>query len=319
MTLARKDLVSPEITRYYHCVGRCVRRAFLCGTDHFSGRSFEHRRQWVVDRVRVLAEVFAIEVAAYAVMSNHYHLVLRLSPEQVAAWTDEEVEARWRRLFRLSSGHALTEEELATRLPLWRERLGSLSWFMRCLNEPIARAANREDGCTGRFWEGRFKTQALIGEAALLTCMAYVELNPIRAQMADRPEVADHTSIQTRIKRALGLAVERAPDLMPCQGENPRPDRTSHIPLPLPEYLQLVDLTGRAIRAGKRGAIPADLPPVLERLGIASETWIGYMRRTGARFHRIIAPVEDLKRLASRWRRKFLKGQSLAGRLFPSH
>ena len=156
MTIARHELVDPEITRYYHCVGRCVRRAFLCGTDHFSGQSYEHRRQWVVDRLRGLAEVFAVDVCAYAVMSNHYHLVLKLAPERVERWSDDEVETRWRRLFRLAPGHALTEAKRAARLPLWRERLASLSWFMRCSGNrgqtpiPTASATWRVAAARGR-------------------------------------------------------------------------------------------------------------------------------------------------------------------------
>ena len=80
-----------------------------------------------------------------------------------------------------------------------RTRLADLSWFMKCLAEPVARAANAEDGCKGRFWEGRFKVQLLCDERALLAAMAYVDLNPIRAGMADALADADHTSIQRRL------------------------------------------------------------------------------------------------------------------------
>jgi hypothetical protein len=82
---------------------------------------------------------------------------------------------------------------------IYRKRLTSVSWFMKCLNEPIARAANKEISCTGHFWESRFKSQALLSEEALLSCMAYVDLNPVRANIAATPEASEHTSIKERL------------------------------------------------------------------------------------------------------------------------
>jgi len=209
MTRPRSTLVSLESTPYYHCAARCVRRAFLCGQDHVSGRSFEHRRQWIVDRLAELAGIFAIDICAYAVMSNHYHVVVRLDAGRAQGWSDQEVLRRWQRLFSLpplaAETYACVTRDEAVRarvaewVPEWRRRLVDLSWFMRCLNEHIARRANAEDNCTGRFWEGRFKSQALLDEAALLTCMSYVDLNPIRAGIAETPEESDFTSIQARI------------------------------------------------------------------------------------------------------------------------
>ncbi|MCP4324753.1 MAG: transposase [Psychromonas sp.] len=72
MTQSRESLISLSDTPYYHCISRCVRRAFLCGEDRFSGQSFEHRRLWVVERIRYLTYVFSIEVGAYVILSNHY-------------------------------------------------------------------------------------------------------------------------------------------------------------------------------------------------------------------------------------------------------
>ncbi|WP_018863986.1 transposase [Thioalkalivibrio sp. ARh3] len=101
MTRARKELVSVETTPYYHCICRCVRRAFLCGEDSYSGKNYEHRRGWVLERLRELQGVFAVDVCAYAVMSNHYHLVVRLDADRAAAWSEGEVMERWERLFSL--------------------------------------------------------------------------------------------------------------------------------------------------------------------------------------------------------------------------
>ena len=98
MTIARCRQVSVETTPYYHVIGRCVRRAFLCGFDSNSGKYFEHRRQWVIERLELLCSVFAVELCSYAIMSNHYHLVVRLAPHHVESWTDEEVMTRWEKL-----------------------------------------------------------------------------------------------------------------------------------------------------------------------------------------------------------------------------
>jgi hypothetical protein len=173
MTKPRSSLVSLADTPWYHVVNRCVRRAFLCGDDAVTGKNHDHRRAWIVDRVKQLAGVFAIDVAAYAVMSNHYHLVLRVDAERAQGWSNEEALRRWTQLFdgpllvqRLLSGQG-EEMDQATLNAIdewaatYRARLCDLSWFMRVLNETVARQANTEDGVTGRFWEGRFKSQAL--------------------------------------------------------------------------------------------------------------------------------------------------------------
>ncbi|MCP4297177.1 MAG: transposase, partial [Proteobacteria bacterium] len=99
MTVARNRQVALENTRHYHCIARCVRRAFLCGSDPLTGKSFDHRKQWIVDKFHELASVFAIKICAYAVMSNHYHIVLFVDTEQAESWSDEEVTQRWGRLF----------------------------------------------------------------------------------------------------------------------------------------------------------------------------------------------------------------------------
>ena len=209
MTRPRKALISLADTPYYHITSRCVRRAYLCGIDHYSGQSYEHRRQWVVDRIRLLSSLFAIDVCAYAVMSNHYHLVLKLCPSQLDELCDDEIIKRWCALFkgpqlvqRYRKGEALQPHERETVndiVNVWRTKLASISWFMRCLNQPIARQANLEDGCTGKFWESRFVSQALKSEEALLSCMAYVDLNPVRAGIAETPESSAYTSIRERL------------------------------------------------------------------------------------------------------------------------
>ena len=168
---------------------------------------------------------------------------------------------------------------------IWRERLQSLSWFFKCLNEPIARKANQEDHCTGHFWESRFISQPLLSEEALLSCMAYVDLNPLRAKIAKTPETSEHTSIRERIVQRFDLAeaIKGQPlaspfDLPLAELAKFEDAVTAHdqqgILYSLSDYLQLVDYTGRIIREGKRGSIDSKLPPILTRLGISSSDWL---------------------------------------------
>src|SRR5690606_36167965 len=217
MTRARSTLISLSETPWYHVISRCVRRAYLCGADVHSGQCFEHRRGWIVERVKQLAGVFAIDIAAYAVMSNHYHLVVRVDAQRARGWSDDEVLSRWTKLFvgpeivrrRLHAGDndwdANSKRLLADYVEEYRERLHDLSWFARVLNESIARKANAEDEVTGRFWDGRFKTQALLDHQAVLTAMAYVDLNPIRANIAATPETSGYTSVAERIALVAGV------------------------------------------------------------------------------------------------------------------
>ena len=288
MTQPRDALISLESTPFYHCVSRCVRRAYLCGEDKLTGKSYEHRRGWLEDRLLLLPDVFAIDIAAYAVMSNHYHVVLHINKQRIDSWDDLEIAHRWHRLFKgnrfsqkFIKGEPLSESErlrLQQYLDEWRERLCSISWFMRVLNESIAREANIEDSCTGRFWEGRFKSQALLDESALLACMAYVDLNPLRAKMAETPEDSEHTSIKRRCEKAKTTQQPNRTDqqvdgLLPFVG-NPKQNQPCGIQLRLSDYLELVDCTGRLLRKDKRGYITSTADAILTRLGIDEDQWL---------------------------------------------
>ena len=163
MPKARKEQISLNDTPYYHCISRCVRRAFLCGSDPLSGKDYQHRKQWMIERLTHLAQIFAIEIYAYSLMDNHSHLVLKVNTQLSSTWQDDEIIRRWQRLFslpvlieRYQSGLCDTpaqKDKARETIELWRQRLMDISWFMRCLNEHIARKANAEDQCTGRFWD----------------------------------------------------------------------------------------------------------------------------------------------------------------------
>jgi REP element-mobilizing transposase RayT len=213
---ARSQIVPPDEVGVYHCVARCVRRAFLCGVDPLTNHDYDYRKEWIRERLELLASVFAIDICGYAVMSNHLHVVLRARPDLVRNWSDKEVALRWTRLCppRDPATGEKTEPSACdlnmivpdpARLAVLRQRLSSLSWFMGRLSEPIARRANREDECKGRFWEGRFKSLALLDEAAILACSIYVDLNPIRAGVTTTPEQSKYTSAYDRIRSMASL------------------------------------------------------------------------------------------------------------------
>lgn len=279
MTKPRDSLISLDATPYYHCTSRCVRRAFLCGTDELTGQSYEHRRQWLEDLILEQADIFAIDVCAYAVMSNHYHLLLHINQEAAQNLSHDQIIHKWHQLYkgnyisqRYVQGVPLGQAELTflkDTVERWREKLMSISWFMRRLNERISRQANAEDHCTGHFWEGRFKSQALLDEAALLACMAYVDLNPIRASMAKTPETSDHTSIKRRITDTKASLKQ----LHPFVGD-PRKNMPQGLAFALLDYIELVEWTGRIIRNDKRGFINKVEPPILQRLSLDTDNWI---------------------------------------------
>ncbi|MGS0681536.1 transposase [Shewanella sp. 125m-7] len=301
MPRARSTLISLEDTPYYHCCSRVVRRAYLCGDDKFTGKNYDHRRGWVEAQILKLTEVFAIDVAAYAVMSNHLHVVLYIDLETVNSWSDREVIEQWHKLFngtditqKFANGEVIEECMVAILKHLiatYRSRLSDISWFMRCLNEPIARQANYEDNCTGHFWEGRFKSQALLDEAAVLACMTYVELNPIRAKVAKTPEKSDYTSLQLRVKAA--ISGRQPAKLLPFVG-NEKKHQSKGINFSLEDYLTLVDETGRIIRDDKRGAISANAENILDRLNIPSDNWIKLTSEFGTLFHGPVGSLQEL-------------------------
>jgi REP element-mobilizing transposase RayT len=326
----RKSLISLDDTPYYHVVARCVRRAWLWGFDQYAGKDYSHRKAWVLERLEHLRRMFAIDICAYAIMSNHYHLVLHVDRARARAWTDEDVIEHWALdcrsplvVERYRRGEGTEAESTRARqiIQNWRARLHDISWFMRMLNEQLARRANAEDGCTGRFWEGRFKSQALLDESGLLTAMAYVDLNPVRAGIAEAPESSEYTSIYERIRALRTAETSGATSTHDCapirlmpfgdhSGDSPR------IPFALTDYLTLVDTTGRIVRAGKRGVIESLLPPILERLNIDPGAWEDLMFARQNFFGRALGRLDHLRLHAKLLQQSWIRNQRRCAQIF---
>ena len=316
MTRARSETVDLASTPYYHCISRCVRRAFLCGLDEYTGQSFEHRRGWVVERLWELSEIFAIDLYAYAVMSNHLHVVVRVDQNAANEWDEDEVIERHSKLFpglkdAAKNTTARHRRELCEK---WRARLTDISWFMRCLNEHIARRANKEDECKGRFWEGRFKSQPLLDEEALLTCMAYVDLNPIRSGEALSLEASEHTSIASRLEYAeLEEPDVVPPRLAPFEDQvSPRSERET-IPMSFLDYVELLEWTGRCARVyGPGGTIRGDAPTLLQKLQLDPSAWLRVMEHQGLRTLAVLGSIEALDEFAASQGKQWVHGKAQA-------
>ncbi|MCP3980201.1 MAG: hypothetical protein GY716_12925 [bacterium] len=270
----------------------------------------------------MLAETFAVDIAAYAVLSNHLHIVVRTMPGRVQQWSDREVAARWLRVFpghRAEAHDATPSNEVidrlaadSNRIAVLRARLASLSWFMKSLKEPLAHIANAEDGVTGHFWEGRFRSPRVLDLAGLLGTMVYTDLNLIRAGLARTPEQSEYTSVRDRIhvrqryfklaglrarapRRAERLLRTDASDRSPAhpedgiwlapieseRGEGASAGAVDGLPgvleMTLDEYLMVVDMTGRIVRGERAGAVPSELASILARLEVDVERWVTVM------------------------------------------
>lgn len=315
MTTARSQIVDTDLTRYYHCISRCVRGAFLCG------EGYEHRKDWIEQRIELLAANFALSVAGFSVMDNHIHVLLRLDPDDVSLWSDEEVLRRWIRVYPPSNldfddpnvlqmwlDHHVKDKK---RIQEFRKRLADMGWFMKALKEPLSRIANKEDGCKGAFWEGRFKSIAILDEEALLSVCAYIDLNPVAAGVAAEPETSKHTSVRQRVshvrksgkievlkeaKKGTAVAMRSAKKLdvghwlipMVEQRKDAALQKTSSDSqgrraglfdsISLGSYIAIVEYTGRLFRNGKARISPA-AADVFERLETSAEFWYERMKK----------------------------------------
>lgn len=360
----RSEVFEADEIGVYHCWNRIVRRSYLCGVDPHTGNDYSHRRDWLFERVKALAQHFAIDVLGYAILSNHFHLVLRNRPDLVAKMSDREVVTAWLMICPKSQKNAdgtakpPTQKEIqaelkgAKHLAELRSRLSDPSWLMRQVCQHMGIRCNREDEMRGHFWESRFDMKRLLDEAAILACMAYVDLNAIRAGLADSLEGYQQVSIGERLRTLDGEKVDTSSWLAPLElagetdgkpgkvvnrfsreelaeivtSESERP--LGCLPMRLDEYAELLRWLAGIGSKAKVGAESTDSaaastdPPaatvtILQRLSLDPAQFAEVVANFGKQFSTAAGRPESLEREAARRGRRRLRapgGPALARR-----
>jgi hypothetical protein len=337
--LARAEIFDPAEVAIVHVMTRVVRRCFLLGYDHVSGKCFDHRKSWIEKQLKLLAANFGIDLLTFAILSNHFHLVLRSRPDVVATWDDTEVARRWLILCPIRkksdrSAEEPNEYELNAirndpdKLAMIRTRLSDLSWWMRLLCQNIGMRANKEDGEVGKFFQGRFKAVRILDEPTLLACSAYVDLNPIRAALCETLEESEFTSVQRRIQAMVRctsaesstnssnavdtmlapLSIDEKHDAIgPCaSATGKRCSDKGFLSMTTVDYLELLDATARIVRADKSGATPTELAPIFERLNLDVGYWKLLVKDFGRMFSLVAGAPKDVYEMRSlRTKRRF--------------
>ena len=345
--LARSDHFAPDEIAIVHVYNRVVRKSYLLGDDPVTGKNYNYRKGWIEELIKNQARFFAVDILTFSIMCNHFHQVLRSRPDVVETWDDTEVARRWLMLCPQRKGadgqglepndaelnSILTDPEKLKKI---RSRLSDISWWMRLLCQKIAQRANAEDEQVGRFWASRFRAVRILDEAGLLACAAYVDLNPIRAALAELLEKSDHTSIQRRIESMqektsdvnlprsdnflAPLSIDELRDAIgPCP--NVRGERASDkgfLAMSIASYIELLDWTARKIVPGKSGATPADAPEVLQRLQLDEQVWFELVSNFGQLFSLVAGRPTVIEAARSRHRNSRYRATHRLRELIPS-
>ncbi|QDV43037.1 hypothetical protein Enr13x_28890 [Stieleria neptunia] len=336
----RCEVMDPSEVQVFHVVSRTTRGCWLFGQDSISGKNYDHRKVWIEEYLQRFAACFAIDLLSFSILSNHFHLVLRSRSDIVGTWDDTEVARRWLMICperKDDHGNPMTPSQAELdrirkspeKLAEIRARLSNLSWWMRLLNQRIAQRAHMEDDTKGHFFEERFKAIPLVDEEAVLACSVYVDLNLIRACIAETVELSDHSSGQLRVEAV--QASQQAPQedsKVSADGETqaadpqarradaflspvnlhegtapagPQPSKTNarcsdkgFLAMSEEEYLELLDWSARHLAPGKRGCTPEGHPPILERLGLSPTLWLSLVADFGSLFSTIAGRPEHL-------------------------
>ncbi|OYP34357.1 transposase [Rhodopirellula sp. MGV] len=330
--LPRGEVIDPTESAIVHVMSRTVRQYYFLGFDPLTGKNCDHRKEWIERLLERFAGLFGIDLLSYSILSNHYHIVFRSRPDIVSDWDDTEVAKRWlsicptRRCQRRNCEPNEAELDTIRKCPQLladtRERLANVSWWMRLLNQRVAQRANSESNESGKFWQERFELTRIDDEESLLACAAYVELNPIRAAMAETLEESDYTSVQNRIRSDLEfleshdscddavssqasrrdgflakLEIDELSDPIGSQASSSgrRCSDKGFLPISRLEFYELLDWSARQLKPGKRGKTPDDAPPILVRLGFSCEEWIRLISEFDQIFSHVAARLDRIE------------------------
>ncbi len=328
--LARAEVFDPSEVAALHICARVVRRCYLLGIDPVTGKNHDHRKIWIEDQLKLLSANFGIDLFAFSILSNHFHLILRSRPDVVQTWDDSEVARRWLMLCPIrkkpdKSPEEPNEFELnsirndSDKLATIRTRLSDVAWWMRLLCQNIGTRANQEDNQVGKFFQGRYRAVRILDEESLLACAAYVDLNPIRAALAETLESSEYTSVQRRIQ-----GLESADSSTPSHGTtvnsflspltideqndsigacaNQTRQRCSDkgfLSMSIEDYLELLDASARMVRPDKTGYTPRDVAPIFERLKLDREYWKLQIKEFGRLFANVAGKPKDVYEMRS--------------------
>ncbi|PIE90010.1 MAG: hypothetical protein CR997_08510 [Acidobacteria bacterium] len=368
MAIPRKRQFDKKKINTLHIYNRTVRHAFLMRKND-EDENHCVRKSIYLNRFKFLLKVFSMESLSYCIMDNHYHLIIRTRPDLVDSWSREEVARRWWQLYprkRDAQGHPAvpTQDELdlvffdqtgrqtpEQRCEVLRERLADVSWFMKSLNEYASKVYNKQENCRGAFWEGRYKSQLLADQSAVLAGSVYVDLNPIRAGLAETPEESAYTSGQVRCRsRIAKRKLEKLRQKCRRKKENQEhrreiqelknriekeaneskwlsPMKAADLSKPYvgvgsllkvdeEDYLKLLDWTGRQLHKGKVGRIPKDLDSILTRMEVQAENWLETVQKYDHWFYRFVGKVQKITELAKERGKKWLAGTTAAKKAF---
>ncbi|MFL2870678.1 MAG: transposase [Pirellulaceae bacterium] len=316
----RCKIIKQDRVGVYHVTTRCVQQMFLLGMDYLTGNDYGHRKSWIITWLKSLADVFLVDVCAFSILDNHVHLILRNRPDQLEELSDQDVANR---LARLYSGERrlielpeiadpdVVKKYLNNRRLIKKKRgdLTDISVFMKVWEEAISRRANKEMKKTGHFWQGRFSSQVLEDDAAILACCAYVDLNPFRAGIVHLPELSEFTSLRIRLQESISRLGENyaspvcevgMPDvkwLAPIfKDENESSTRSkSALNVSTSEYFQLLDEYSRKPHRGKETGIDPKSKSILERVGICPNMWLVGIKSFGKWFQRVVGKPESIR------------------------